>query len=173
MVLKALFPRFVGWRSFSYPLPSESCFFHFSFFACHCLFFGWHILYFLSSEILYVLQVGKKVEHGSRSPSSPAGLFFQHAGHRFATAFSYYLYFSYWVLVFLCCMVKLILFEPCPLLYLNLSLCSFCPCNFISLISKFILAELCVMFVWSSDLALHLLSSMSSCLKSLTVLIFF
>ncbi|GMI88551.1 MULTICOPY SUPPRESSOR OF IRA1 4 [Hibiscus trionum] len=27
-------------------------------------------------------KVGKKVEHASKSPSTPAGLFFQHAGHR-------------------------------------------------------------------------------------------
>lgn len=29
-----------------------------------------------------VLQVGKKIESGTRSPSGAPGLFFQHAGHR-------------------------------------------------------------------------------------------
>ena len=35
----------------------------------------------------FILQVGKKVERAARSPSSPSGLFFQHAGHRFEYAF--------------------------------------------------------------------------------------
>lgn len=43
--------------------------------------------FFLSLTISYfMLQVGKKVERGARSPSSPPGLFFQHAGHRFEFA---------------------------------------------------------------------------------------
>jgi hypothetical protein len=42
----------------------------------------------LSLTIFYFMsQVGKKVERATRSPSSPPGLFFQHAGHRFESAF--------------------------------------------------------------------------------------
>jgi hypothetical protein len=46
----------------------------------------WNLGDVLLACVLYVflfLQVGKKTERPTRAPSSPAGLFFQHAGHRF------------------------------------------------------------------------------------------
>lgn len=43
------------------------------------------VLLFLAINVQ--MQVGKKVEQGARSPSAPAGLFFQHAGHRYVTTY--------------------------------------------------------------------------------------
>lgn len=42
----------------------------------------------LMLSVIVILQVGQKAEQGARNPNAPAGLFFQHAGHRFVISFT-------------------------------------------------------------------------------------